>query len=159
MPLPGEQVWRRRACDPLERDGNSLEGALGPRPRQGLAREGASNPPSEAEPRSRGRPTLERGGFVPGRRRTPRAERGSTRGWLGRLFDGPWVCGFVLRVCLGSFAFIFHEFKRVSSGCLGTLMAVPDSSPRASMGVPVRIPQMLTLVDGTFFPLVADAIP
>jgi hypothetical protein len=31
-------------------------------------------------------------------------------------------------------------------------MAVPDSSPRASVGVSVSIPQMLTLADGTFFP-------
>jgi hypothetical protein len=29
-------------------------------------------------------------------------------------------------------------------------MAVLDSSPRASVGVSVRIPQMLTLADGTF---------
>jgi hypothetical protein len=36
-------------------------------------------------------------------------------------------------------------------------MVVPDSSPRASVGVSVRIPQMLMLADGTFFPLVADA--
>jgi hypothetical protein len=36
-------------------------------------------------------------------------------------------------------------------------MAVPDISPRASAGVPVRVPQMLTLADGTFFPLVANA--
>jgi hypothetical protein len=38
-------------------------------------------------------------------------------------------------------------------------MVVPDSSPRASVGVSVRIPQMLMLADGMFFPLVADAIP
>jgi hypothetical protein len=38
-------------------------------------------------------------------------------------------------------------------------MAIPDSSPRASVGVSVRIPPMLTLADGTFFPLVAGAIP
>jgi hypothetical protein len=38
-------------------------------------------------------------------------------------------------------------------------MVVPDSSPRASMGVSVRILQMLTLVDGMFSPLVAGAIP
>jgi hypothetical protein len=38
-------------------------------------------------------------------------------------------------------------------------MVVPDSSPRASVGVSVRIPRMLMLADGTFFPLVADAIP
>jgi hypothetical protein len=31
-------------------------------------------------------------------------------------------------------------------------MAVPDSSPRASVGVSVRISQMLMLADGTFFP-------
>jgi hypothetical protein len=38
-------------------------------------------------------------------------------------------------------------------------MAVPDSSPRASVGVSVRIPRMLTLADGTFSPPVAGAIP
>jgi hypothetical protein len=38
-------------------------------------------------------------------------------------------------------------------------MAVPNNSPRASVGVSVRIPQMLTLADGTFSPLVADASP
>jgi hypothetical protein len=38
-------------------------------------------------------------------------------------------------------------------------MAVPDSSPRASVGVSVRIPQMLTLADWTFSPLIVDAIP
>jgi hypothetical protein len=31
-------------------------------------------------------------------------------------------------------------------------MVVPDSSPRASVGVSVRIPQMLTLAVGTFSP-------
>jgi hypothetical protein len=30
-------------------------------------------------------------------------------------------------------------------------MDVPDSSPRASMGVSVRILRILTLADGTFF--------
>jgi hypothetical protein len=38
-------------------------------------------------------------------------------------------------------------------------MAVPDSSPRASAGVAVRVPQMLELADGTFFPLVANVVP
>jgi hypothetical protein len=38
-------------------------------------------------------------------------------------------------------------------------MEVPNSSPRASVGGPVRILHMLTLADGTFFPLVAGAIP
>jgi hypothetical protein len=48
MPLPEEQVWRRRARDALERDGSSLEGALGSRSRRGLMRWG--------------RPALKRGG-------------------------------------------------------------------------------------------------
>jgi hypothetical protein len=38
-------------------------------------------------------------------------------------------------------------------------MAVPDSSPQASVGVSVRVPQMLTLADGTFFPPGCCAIP
>jgi hypothetical protein len=31
-------------------------------------------------------------------------------------------------------------------------MAVPDSSPQAYVGVPVRFPQMLEPADRTFFP-------
>jgi hypothetical protein len=38
-------------------------------------------------------------------------------------------------------------------------MAVPDSSPRASVGVSARIPQMLTSADGTFFSPGCYAIP
>jgi hypothetical protein len=38
-------------------------------------------------------------------------------------------------------------------------MVVPDSSPQASAGVPIRIPQILMLADGTFFPLVANVVP
>jgi hypothetical protein len=120
------------ARDALERDENSLEGAFGPRSRRGPARGGRPAPERGGVPLG-GRPTLERdrtslerGGFVPGRRRTPRAERSSARGWLGRLFDGPWARGFVLCACLGSFAFIFYEFYRVSPGCLGD----PHSCPR-----------------------------
>jgi hypothetical protein len=144
MPLLGEQVWRRRARDALERDGNSPEGALGSRSRPGLDRdraslEGASGPrarrnparggvrpSSEAEPHPRGRLALERGEVVPVRRRTPRAKRNSARGWPGRLSGGPWVHGFVLRVFLGSLAFVFYEFKRVFPGCLGD----PHGCPR-----------------------------
>jgi hypothetical protein len=57
----------------------------------------------------------------------------SARGWLGRLLDGPWVRGFVLGACLGSFAFIFYEFKRVSPGCLGD----PYGCPRHRVGGPI----------------------
>jgi hypothetical protein len=35
----------------------------------------------------------------------------------------------------------------------GTPRAVPDSSPRASVGLPIRLPQMLEFTDRTFFPL------
>jgi hypothetical protein len=38
-------------------------------------------------------------------------------------------------------------------------MAVPDSSPRASVVVSVRIPQRLMLADGTFFPPRCCAVP
>jgi hypothetical protein len=70
MPLPEEQVWRQRACEPLERDGNSLEGALGSRPRRGLTREGVSSPRARRESHLRVvRPTSEAdlywGGAVP----------------------------------------------------------------------------------------------
>jgi hypothetical protein len=126
------------ARDALERDGNSLEGAFGSRSRRGLARGGVQpssgaesrsrvfRPSSETDPHSRGRSTHERGGFVLRRCRTPRAERSSSRGWLGRLSDGPWAHRFVLCMCLGLFAFVFDEFKRVSPGCLGD----PHGCPR-----------------------------
>jgi hypothetical protein len=38
-------------------------------------------------------------------------------------------------------------------------LAVPDSSPQASAGVPVRFPRMLKPTDRTLFPLVANAFP
>jgi hypothetical protein len=47
MPLPEEQVWGQRACDALERDGNSLEGALGSLSRRGPARAGGGGPAPE----------------------------------------------------------------------------------------------------------------
>jgi hypothetical protein len=65
MPPSGEQVWRRRARDALERDGNSLEGALGSRSRRGLARGGL--------------PAPERGGVPLEEASGPRARRNLTR--------------------------------------------------------------------------------
>jgi hypothetical protein len=41
----------------------------------------------------------------------------------------------------------------------GAPMAVPDSSPRASAVVSVRIPQRLMLADGTFFPPGCCVVP
>jgi hypothetical protein len=120
-----EAETRSRGRSALDRGGASCERGRPARERDGVPLEGGVRPSSETEPHSRGRPTHERGGFVPGRRRTPRAERSSGRGWLSRLFDGSWVCEFVLRVCLGLFAFIFYEFKRVFSGCLGDSRGCP----------------------------------
>jgi hypothetical protein len=54
--------------------------------------------------------------------------------------------------------FILRE-RGFCPGHQGTLMAVPDSSPRASAGVSVREPQRLTLADGTFFPPGCCAVP
>jgi hypothetical protein len=54
--------------------------------------------------------------------------------------------------CVLCFAF-FAGFKRDSpSDFQGTLLAVPDSSPRASAGVPFRFPQMLKPSDRTVSP-------
>jgi hypothetical protein len=136
MPLPGEQVWRRWACEPLERDGNSLEGALGSRPRRGLAREGAPSPerggvPLEEASDPRAKQNLTRGGDRP----TSKADlyRGGAvpLEQSGVPPEGGWAdCltgrGFISCACLGSFAFIFNEFKRVSPGCLGD----PHGCPR-----------------------------
>jgi hypothetical protein len=46
----------------------------------------------------------------------------------------------------------FAGFKHDSPGFLGTLRVVPDGSPRASAGMPARLPQMLKPTDGTSFP-------
>jgi hypothetical protein len=113
-----------RGRSTLDQDGASLEGASSPRARRSPAR-GGDRPSSEAESHPRGRPALERGGVVLVRRRTPRAKRSSARGWLGRLSCGTWAHGFILRVFLGSFAFVFYERKRAFPGCLGDPYGCP----------------------------------
>jgi hypothetical protein len=107
-----------RGRSALDRDRASLKGASSPRARRNPAR-GGDRPSSEVEPHLRGQPALDRGGVVPVRHRALRAKRSSTRGWLGRLYGGPWARGFILRVFLGSFVFVFYERKRVFPGCLG----------------------------------------
>jgi hypothetical protein len=127
-PPVGKQVWRRRARDVLERDGNSLEGGVqlsietGPRSRGGV------QPPSEAESRSRGRPAPERGGVLPVRHRAPRAKRGSARGWLGRLFGGSWPVGLSYACFLVRLRLFFSKVSGFSLVVYGTLMAVPDKN-------------------------------
>jgi hypothetical protein len=79
IPLSGEQVWRRRARDVLERDGNSLEGAFSSRSRRDLARGGVQLS-IETGPRSRGRPAPERGGILLEGAPSPQERRNLTRG-------------------------------------------------------------------------------
>jgi hypothetical protein len=117
-----EPLSRGRSA--LDRDGTLLEVASSPRARRNPAR-GGVQPPSEAEPHPRGRPALARGGVLPVRCRAPRAKRSSARGWLGRLPGGPWARGFISRVFLGSFAFVFYEGKRVFPICLGDPYGCP----------------------------------
>jgi hypothetical protein len=102
------------------------------------AREGTS---SEAEPaRGRRGPSSEvdlaRGGALLGRSGGPRGPP-----WRG-------LC----RVCMFCVLRFLQVLSRIPPGVLGTLLAVPDSSPRASAGVPVRFPQMLKPTNRTVFP-------
>jgi hypothetical protein len=115
---------RSRGRSALDQDGTSLEEASSPRARRSPAR-GGDRPSSEAEPHPRGRPAIGRGGVLPVRHRAPLAKRSSARGWLGRLSGGPWARGFILRVFLGSFAFVFYEGKWVFPGCLGDPYGCP----------------------------------
>jgi hypothetical protein len=116
---------------------SSSEAAFSSRSRLELAR-GGVQPPSEAESHPRGRLALERGGVLPSRHRAPRAKRSSARGWLGRLCGGPWAREFILRVFLGSFAFVFYEGKWVFPGCLGDPYGCPRQRRRAWRGAEAR---------------------
>jgi hypothetical protein len=89
-----ETETHSRGRSTLDRDGTSLEGVPGPRARWNLTR-GGDRPPSKAEPHPRGLPALERGRVLPVWHRAPRAKRSSARGWLCRLFGGPWARGFI----------------------------------------------------------------
>jgi hypothetical protein len=121
------------------------------------------------EPRARRNP-LE-GGVSPRARRNPleggvnpRARRNLLEGafdWAtpvgrgGHRHVGRALCVRLSKRCV--LLLFFVGFKQDSPSCLGALRAVPDSSPRASAGMPVRLPQMLKPTDRTSFPLVADA--
>jgi hypothetical protein len=62
------------------------------------------------------------------------------------------IC-FVLDPRLGlCFGVFLQVLSMIPPDFLGTLMAVPDSSPRAFAGVPARFPQMLEPTDRTLFP-------
>jgi hypothetical protein len=116
--------------------------------RDGASREGGVQPPSEAEFRSRGRPTLERDRTSLEGATDPRARRNCTGATSypssGAEFRpkvagpvvcravGPWV--YFVRVFRLVCVYFFYEFKRVPPGCLGD----PHGCPRHHypMGVP-----------------------
>jgi hypothetical protein len=110
MPLPEGQVWGRRPVTPSSEAETRSRGRLALN-RDGALREGGRPALERGGVPLEGRPTLERGGFVLRWRRTPRVERSFTRGWLGRLFDGPCARGLVLCACLGCFAFVFTSLS------------------------------------------------
>jgi hypothetical protein len=127
------------------------------------AREGASSE-AEVSPRARRNP-LE-GGVSPRARRnllnggvSPRARRNLLEGafdWATRV-DRRGHCSVGRALCVRlskrcALLLIFAGFKQDSPGFLGTLRAVLDSSPRASAGMPARLPQMLKPTDRTSFP-------
>jgi hypothetical protein len=133
-----------RGCSALERGGRRSRGAVEPSSeadpaRGGVGASGEADPargsvyPSSEADLTRGRPLCCHGG--------PRGPPGS---WLC------CVCALGVRVDL-CFAFlqVLSGFPLVISG---TLMVVPDSSPQASVGVPVRFPQMLEPADRMSFP-------
>jgi hypothetical protein len=112
MPRSGEQVRGRRARESLERGGDSLKGASGPRARRNLTQRGGQ-PSSEAEPYSRGRPALElRWSFVSAvsypsseaefRPRVAGAD--CSGGLLGP--PGPWAPATDLRLFWACFKFV-----------------------------------------------------
>jgi hypothetical protein len=121
MPLLGEQVWRRRAHEALERGGTPPEGVTAPRARRNLARGGAQ-PPSEAEVCPCSAAPLERSGVL--------LEGGwavclvGRRGYQGR---GPsrWAVSFVLSVFWVRLHFVFYKRKWVFPGCLGDPYGCP----------------------------------
>jgi hypothetical protein len=71
--------------------------------------------------------------------------------WVVRA-TAAWAIPFVLK--WGAFDFgLFVGFKwGFPSLFKGTPTAFPDSSPPASVGLPLRLPQMLEPADRTFFP-------
>jgi hypothetical protein len=117
--------------NPLSETGPRSRGRLA-LDRGGASRERGCPAPERGRLPLEGHPTLERDGtsLEGGDRPTSEADlywvalypssgaefRPRVAGPIVRRAVRPWVC---LCVCLGSFLFIFYEFKRVSPGCLG----------------------------------------
>jgi hypothetical protein len=84
-------------------------------------------------------------------------------GRWGRQVRGPLLLGCVVSGVFYSCKYVcvslFAKENGFSPDCLGDPRVVPDSSPRASAVISVRIPQRLMLADGTFFPPGCRAVP
>jgi hypothetical protein len=122
---------------------------------RGGARSRGSVPSNEAEP-VRGKRTSSNGTDPARGRRASSSEAKPARGDLqeGRLGGplrslrhGPYPA-WLGKVCLALLRVLSGDFPVVK----GTPWAVPDISPRASVGLPLRLPQMLEPTDRTFFP-------
>jgi hypothetical protein len=107
-------------------------------------------------PRARRNP-LE-GGVSPRARRNPLEgafDWATSVGRGGHRSVGRALCVRLSKRCV--LLCFLQVLSRMPPVVLGTLRAVPDSSPRASAGMPARLPQMLKPTDRTSFPLVANA--
>jgi hypothetical protein len=151
-----------------------LEGGRDPRARWNPL-EGGGDPRARRNPfegaralerggtRSRGREIsseadLTRGGVSP--QRGEPCSRGRLIGplWWAAGATAAWAVPCVLRleVC---FVCFLQVLSRVPPVFPGTLRAVLDSRPRASVGVPARLPQMLKPTDRTFFSSGCKCLP
>jgi hypothetical protein len=142
VPAGGSRCAREGASSAVEpargRRGPSSEaeparGSVSPRARRTCSRE--REPSSEAD--------LARGGALLGRSGEPRGPS-----WRGMCCVRTFCVMFEECLC-----FVFLQvLSRIPPVFQRTLVAVPDSSPRASVCVPVRFPQMLEPTGRAFFP-------
>jgi hypothetical protein len=110
---------------------NPLEGGVSPRARR--------NPPE--------------GGVSPRARRNPLEgafDWATLVGRGGHRSVGRALCVRLSKRCV--LLLFFQVLSKIPPVFSGTLRAVPDSSPRASAGMPGRLPQMLKPTDRTSFP-------
>jgi hypothetical protein len=118
---------------PVGGAGTGVASPQEPQARRRLTR-GGVQPSSEAEPHSRGRPPLERGGVSLVRCCAPRAKRSFARGWpglaalvgrWGRQVRGPLPLGHECVFVFCEFVCIICERNGVSPGCLGDPYGCP----------------------------------
>jgi hypothetical protein len=111
----GEQVWRRRAREVLERDGTSLEGAFSSRSRQDPARRGIQ-PPERGGIPLEGRPAPKRGRASPEGATGPRARRSFTSEApcpSSEAEFGPRLVGPIVWWAVGPWVYLTRVFRFV----------------------------------------------